>query len=97
MARKIGDIVGAWIPTGGDNVRLPQQLRQFYQVLTAARNLGTVLRAAMSQMAPGSDFSTLEATFALTAGTGQTVRDLVSSAANVLDDAAIEALLERLA
>ena len=90
-------MTGSWIPTGADSARLGAQLRTAVTQLTAAANALLVLKTVMAQMAPGTDYTTIESSFGLQTGNGQSVHDIVGSASDALQAAAPQALIQRLA
>lgn len=89
--------VGTWVPTGGDQVRLNNQLRAAVQQLTNAANNLLVLKNIMSQMAPASNYSDIETYFGAQAGSGQTLKDVLGTASDGLQGAGVQALIQRFA
>lgn len=88
---------GSWIPSGNDTPRLQSRLRNAVSQLAQAAEELQALTNVMAQMAPASDYTTIETYFAIPTGSGQAVHDIVGSANTLLQGATIQALLQRLA
>jgi hypothetical protein len=59
-------------------------LKNYINALRAALNAGTQVRAMMTHMNDGSDFSRLEVLFGAPSGSGQTLFDLVNGSTGAM-------------
>ena len=88
-------LVGNWIPRGNDSQRLGGQLAALIAQLSAAAATAASLSNVMSQMAPSGDYTTIESTFGLQPGQGQTLHDVVGTVSTDLSGGNIQGLLQR--
>lgn len=88
-------ITGSWVPSGNDQQRFQSQLRgAIIQLASAAATLST-LSNIMSQMVSGSDYTTIETYFGVATGYGQTLHDVLGTAATDLQGSNVQGLLQR--
>jgi hypothetical protein len=85
----------SWVASGNDTQRLTAQLRGAISQLAASAATLQALTNVMSQMVAQADFTTIESSFGLAPGDGQTLHDVVGTASVDLQGGNIQGLLQR--
>jgi hypothetical protein len=88
-------ITGSWCPSGNDQNRLTNRMRNAIQQLQFSVSELLALQNIMAQMVVASDYTTIEAYFSVPTGSGQAAHDVLGTASTALQAAGVQGLIQR--